>query len=239
MEQKLHLLTYADELYEKAQAELVNHAASLGVFDSIKNAKREYLIQTDFYKDNKYILDKPKGGGYCCWKPWIILNILNEIKEGDVLLYMDSADWINSMADVYGAPYAYSFMKDEILTKMQNNDILLTAGAFPNKDWTKRDCFVGMMCDEEKYHNAIQIEAGVMLIKNTSKSREIVEEWLRYCKVSSIITEDENIFNLPNFSTFKEHRYDQSVMTNIGVRRGITPSGFIRKFITCNVNMPE
>ncbi len=235
---RLHLLTYADELYAPMQRKLVEHAASLGIFDSIKSQSREYLIQTDFYKENKYILDG-KRGGWCCWKPYYILETLKEMDEGDVLLYMDSADWIDSMPLEKEGKYSYfSYMRTEIFEKMLDNDILLTAGAFPNKQYTKRDVFVYMSADEPKYWDAIQLEAGVILIKNTQWSRDFIAEWLKYCCVSALITNDPNICNLPNLPEFVDIRYDQSILSILQIKHEITPSDFIRKFITCNVNNP-
>lgn len=223
---KLNLLTYADELFRPMQAKLVEHAQSLMCFDHIYSRNRANLIETDFYSENKYILDKPKGGGYCLWKPYFILQTLSRMNEGDVLVYMDSADWINQG------------FRDELLRYMVGRHLILTAGAFTHKDWTKRDTFVSMLCDTEQYHNAIQLEAGICVFKNTEYSRKILNEWLKWCTVSAVITEDENICNLPNLDGFREHRYDQSVLTNIAIKNEIQPSDFMRKFITCNVNMP-
>jgi hypothetical protein len=96
-----------------------------------------------------------------------------------------------------------------------------------------------MGCDKEEYWNSIQLEAGIGLIKNNDNTKKIVLEWLNWCKIKEIITEDENSCGLPNMDGFKEHRYDQSVLTNLKIRYNLDSSNFIRNFIKCNANMPK
>ncbi len=223
---KLNLLTYSDNLFAQQQHKLVEHAQSLHCFNTIYTKSREDLIQTEFYKTHKYILDKEKGGGMCLWKPYYIINTLARMEENDVLLYMDSADFITNSDNI----------REEILTYMSDKDLCITAGAFPNKQYTKRDCFYYMGCDSPEYWNAIQVEAGIMLIKNTEYTKKILLEWLSYCKNPAIITDDENICGLPNHLQFIDIRYDQSVLSLVAQKNNIPPSDFLRKFITCNVN---
>ena len=52
-------------------------------------AQRELSLPTCANK-NKKILDAPKGIGYWLWKPFIILETMKNISEGDVIVYSDS-----------------------------------------------------------------------------------------------------------------------------------------------------
>ena len=226
--QKLNLLTYADELYRPIQKRLVEHAQSLSCFDVIYTRNRSHLVETDFYRYNKYILDKPKGSGLCLWKPHYILDTLNRMAEGDILVYMDAADWIENGET----------LRAEVLDYMYDKNIVLTAGAFPNRMYTKRDCFVVMGCDSSTYWDAIQIEAGIIVVKNNDYTKKILLEYLSYCKMPACITEDANICGRDNFPEFKEGRYDQQILSLIAVSNNILPVDFMRKFIVCNVNMP-
>lgn len=227
--QKLNLLTYADDLFRPMQAKLVEHAQGLQQFDLIYTRNRKDLIETDFYRNNRYIHDKPKGSGYCLFKPYYILETLGRMEENDVLLYMDSADWIENG----------NTLRDTVLDLMADKDMLLTDGAYKNSDWTRRDTFFYMGCDTPQYHDHIQLEAGIIVVKNTAYTRKIMLEWLHYCKVPEILTEDDNKCGLPDLDGFKEHRYDQSVLTNIKIRHNLYSSGEMRLFIHCNVNMPD
>jgi hypothetical protein len=225
----LNLLTYADQLYAPMQAKLVEHAQSLNQFDYIIYRNRNHLVQTDFYKYNRRILDHPKGGGYCLWKPMYIIDTLSRMDEGDVLIYMDSADWIENGET----------LREEVLELMKDKNLLLTDGSYPNKNWTRRDTFHYMECDEPKYWNGVQLEAGIIVVKNTDFTRKILLEWQKWCKVPDIIMEVMNTSGLPNLDGYMEHRYDQSVLTNLKYKYDLYSSGEMRKFIHCNVNMPE
>lgn len=226
---KLHLLTYADDMFKPMQDMLVQHAASLDIFHTIFAKNRSHLIETDFYKKNQYILDKKQGGGLCAWKPYYILDTLSRLDQGDILLYIDSADWIENGTK----------LKPELLQFMVGRSIILTAGAFPNRMYTKRDCFVRMECDSPEYWDAIQIEAGIVVVKNSDYPKKILLEWLSWCQVPEVITSDENVCGLPNLPEFKDIRYDQSILSLVAQKNGIEPVDFMRQFVTCNANMPQ
>jgi len=226
---KLHLLTYADDMFKPMQNMLVEHSKSIGIFDTIYTRNRSHLIETDFYKKNQYILDKKQGGGLCAWKPYYILDTLARMDQGDILLYIDSADWIENGEN----------LKSQLLDFMADKSIILTAGAFPNRMYTKRDCFVKMGCDSPEYWDSIQIEAGIVVVKNDDYAKKILLEWLSWCQVPEVITMDKNICGLHNHPEFQDIRYDQSILSLVGQKNGIEPVDFMRQFITCNANMPQ
>ena len=58
---------------------------------------------------------------------------------------------------------------------------------------------------------------------------------MKWCCDPRVITNDESVCEKPELMGFKEHRNDQSVLTNIGVRDGSTvDNGPLRNFIECN-----
>lgn len=219
---KINFVTFSDKKFKDRQKNLTKQAE--GVFDVVHEYGREWLTETEFYRENRNILDQNRGAGFCLWKPFIVLETLKTMKNGDVLFYLDSADTFRDEV--------INYLK--IYFSNENNEIILTDGAYINMDWTKRDCFILMECDESKFHNTIQLEAGMLAIKKTDKMVDFVEEWLGYCKNPNIITDIKNIHG-ENFSSFKDHRHDQSVLTNLAIRHGISGTKALRQFITCNV----
>lgn len=219
---KINFVTFSDNKYKTRQEFLTEQAEK--TFDVVHKYKREWLTGTSFYRDNQSILDQERGAGFWLWKPFIILETFKTMNDGDVLLYLDSGDTFTNNV--------VSFIKKYFSDK--NNEIILTSGVYTNMDWTKRDCFILMECDESKFHNTIQLEAGILAIKKTDIMVNFVEEWLGYCKNANIITDIKNIHG-ENFSSFKEHRHDQSVLTNLAVKHGISGTTALRQFITCNV----
>lgn len=218
---KWNIVTFADEKFYSRQKYLEKHAESLGM--TLFSYTHDWLKEQNFYKENENILSDATGLGYFCWKPFIILDAINKMNEGELLFYSDVGDMFHS--DLI--PYVENTIEDD--------PCLLVLGEDKNKNWTRRDCFVYMNCDEEDYWETKQLEGGISFWKVCDQSKEIITEWLNYCCDRRIISDDPNVSGKENFSTFKNHRWDQSVLTNIAVRRGLSVSGWeIRNFIECN-----
>jgi len=228
---KLNFLTYSDDNFKPMQGRLVEHARNIGAFDEIITKGRQELIKTPFYNSpiNKNILDRAVYAGCCLWKPYYIVKTLEKMAVNDVLLYIDSGDWIMNGDK----------LRETVLNIMADKDILLTDGAYKNSDWTKRDTFVTMNCDSVKYHNALQIEAGIIVVKNTLSTIKIMSEWLLWCSIPKVVTHDDNVCDLPNIKGFQDHRADQSVLSILKCRDSLNSSNEMRQFIHCNVNTPN
>lgn len=152
---KIHLIFYTDANFELRGKYLLNKLQNIG-FDKIINYRKEWLETTDFYLDNKEILNMLRGGGYWLWKPYIIIEAMKNFEYGDVVFYVDAGDDISNNI--------FSIIKDHMI----NHDYIITnwgGRRAPNKYYTKKDCFVLMECDEKKYHDVPQIEAGTLIFK--------------------------------------------------------------------------
>ena len=88
---------------------------------------REGIESSLFYKENKEILDNPVVNGYWAWKPYIILNAMNRLNDGDIVLYADCGDMFHPNINKY---------VDDLLD--EDDQCLLLMGGFENGQWTKR-----------------------------------------------------------------------------------------------------
>ncbi len=149
-----------------------------------------WLKQTDFYKQNKKLLNSKKSG-YCAWKPYIILNALEKY---DKVLYLDSSMLFNS----------------EIILDYINSDKSLSATETPllNGLYTKKKTFKIMNCDSEEYWDVKQVWAGNILVDKSKKY--IIEEWLYYCKQINCINDDYDYYNDKDV---RYHLFDQSILS--------------------------
>ena len=155
---------------------------------------RSWLVNRQEFKDNSAIFSAHKGGGYWVWKPLIILDAL---KSSETVIYMDSSvlfDDVNNLQRVV--------QTTECLSAPQTS--------YANKDWTKRSCFKIMECDTEEYWNTPQVWAGVVCAKRCGI--EIIEDWKKYCLIYDAISDSKC---KENFPSFRAHRHDQSILTNI------------------------
>lgn len=162
-----------------------------------RSYNREWLEQTTFYGYHKDLLDCPRGNGFWSWKPYIILDAL---QDSNTVIYFDSSILPES--------------KEAILELVGCTD---KVGAIETQywqsEWTKRSCFKSMNCDEEKYWNSHQIWAGVVVAKKSGQN--IVEDWFAHCSSYSTISDEPSKNNFPGFM---DHRHDQSILTNILIK---------------------
>jgi len=215
-----HLVTYADEKFADQQ-KFIHQTHKEGFTQHPFN--RENLKSTDFYQNNKQILDESTGAGWWIWKPYFILDVLKSSKEGDFIIYCDCGDMFS--------PGLKSYVEN---TVTEDDQCLLLVGNNINGQYTKRDCFIKMNCDEEDYHNSNQLEVGFMVWKVCEESIKTVSEWLDFCTDLQIINNDESTLGeeLPRFVA---HRNDQSVLTNIAIRDGLTVGGQeYRNYVECD-----
>jgi hypothetical protein len=206
---KKYLVNYANAEFYSDQKRFSKAALKQGI-DEVFSYKDLDIRKTAFYKKNKETLDIPKGGGLWLWKPYVIFEAMKKIKEGDLLIYADSAaKMINRPEDMAS------------LCKEQGG-ILLFTNTLTNKIWTKRDCFVWMNCDSERYWNAKQAMGGFQVYIKNKKSMKFVREFLRFCQIPRIL-EDQlagwpNKCGLPDLQGFRAGRNDQSVLSTLAVK---------------------
>ena len=215
-----HLVSYADEnfadeqkfLHQTHKEGFVHHPYT-----------RNNLVETEFYQENKEVLDQAKGAGWWLWKPYYILETLRSAKTNDFIIYADCGDMFSPGL----VPYLEQTLTDEDIS-------LLLLGNARNGNMTKRDCFIKMSCDESDYHNANQLEAGFQVWRVCDESIKVVQEWLEFCRDEDIINNEPSTLGdeLPGFTG---HYNDQSILTNLAVRDGLTVGGQdYRNFIECD-----
>lgn len=220
---KVILATYADKNYEQQQKRLVQRAQELRTIDEAFTFDRDRLEKSDFYQENKSLLDHPKGAGWWVWKPFFILESLKMMEENDILIYIDCGDWISSN------------FKDFLIRRMRNCDVLLTDGSNKQSEWCKKDTFVLMDCDNYHCQEALQLEAGIIVCKKTDWTIKFISEWLKWCCAPECVTDMPNVHG-ENYPGFTEHRHDQAILTNLKTKYTMRSTSEMRQFINCNTN---
>lgn len=221
----INVLTFGVGSFLESQKLLSNHLTTIGITKQI-NLNNDNL-PLDFITSYSDILSNKRGYGYCIWKPYLILQELEKISDDEILIYIDSTDlpdisFFNSIIDIF-----------------KTQDYVFLNRGYNHGQWTKRDCFVLMNCDVVEYHNHVQLEAGVIGMKPTLFNKELLKEWFHYSTNKNILTEEPNICGQPNLDNFKEHRYDQSVLTNLFIKYKLNSYFFDTDKIKYNYNQPK
>ncbi len=204
MKPKKILINYANDAFKEAQKVNTKTGKEVGGFDRVIEYSPKD-IDKKFYEKNKHLLTKLRGGGYWLWKPYIILKTLQrkEVNKGDFIFYCDSGSYFIDKIDYLNT-----------LCKKYNQDIL----PFGNKNvpleknWTKRDAFILMKLEGDKYANSPQYGTGFIMIRKSSFSIKFFKEFLKYAQDKRIITDSPSTFG-KNYNGFKENRHDQSIFS--------------------------
>ena len=137
-------ISFADSNFQASQQRVKRDIELDNIFDETRLFTMDWLVKTDFYLENKKILDQERHAGWCLWKPYVILENLEKLQDNEILVYMDVGD------------QPYKGISEFVINWMKDNEILITAGGNSNKSYSKRDVFIFMGCDSEQYWNAPQ-----------------------------------------------------------------------------------
>jgi len=182
-------------------------------------------LSMQFLEEHKNLFKHRRGFGYWIWKPYIILEELKKLKDDEILVYLDSTD----------LPSRYFF--DLVTKHLESSDIFLVNRGYRHSEWTKRDCFVLMGCDSQFYHDSVQLEAGVIGLKKGATP--IIEKWYNLCKDERLLTDIPNSCGLSNLPGFKDHRHDQSILTNIAISMKLPSMYLPPEVILYNYHQPQ
>lgn len=202
------LINYANELFRKAQKLNTFTAKKIGGFDKIIEYS-DKDIDEDYYNLHKNILCNPRGNGLWLWKPYFILKTLDELQDNDILFYCDSAAFFIGNA------------KKRIIRDMQKNgcDIWVSVVPLLEKQFTSKSTLVLLKCDEERYKETNQFQAGFLALRKNENSVAFVKEWLELCEREELILpvkSDEEPY-------FLGHREDQSLLSLLCKKKNIIP----------------
>jgi len=224
-----NILTYAfgTEKYLTCQKFLTEHAAQFGV-NHIAFTEED-LHNTDFYKNNKeffetsVLMSEENKFGHSVWKAQIVLMAMEQLEEGDKIFYLDAMDMFHP--EVFAEA-------DEL---MGDDPCLLVMGGTRNGDYTKRDCFHFMDCDEEDYWESNQLESGLCFWRVCDEAKAILNEWEKWLLDERVNGLPTTYSGKPELDGFREVRRDQSILTNMAVRDGLPVAGEpFRNFVECN-----
>lgn len=223
---KKHLVSYGTNDFSNA-------------LDSLARSSEEYFdelhifgpkdLDVDFRNNNHRILNQPRGAGYWIWKPYVINKVLNESEEGDIVFYIDSTNIFNKNPDYLFEeatknPIVLFDNRDGSpdLVRMPDGSKWDTSKVIPNYVSCKRDSFVIMECDDEKFINGPHLNAAYQLYRNCIDSRNFIQELLSYCTIENLVTDTPNQFG-NNHPFYFDHRHDQTILSLLAIKHSIEP----------------
>jgi len=197
------------------QKHLHETALKNGKVDVTHEWTRDRLLATDYYQENKELLDQARGCGYWAWKPYLILQTLAQTQPGDYVIYCDVGRPTNEHDEDHGNLITTSLMPLVEWAERHNGMLpgVYLSNHGPAKHWVKRDCFLLMECDTTEYHEMPTVQAGYTVWKNTPNVIKFLEQWKQLNTDARLITDQNNTLGLDNHEGFIRHCHDQATLT--------------------------
>lgn len=188
--------------YTEAGARLAIQANELHIFDRIRFFGLDSLeSDPEFWNKHKdFILNNARGFGYWLWKPYLIKKVMDEMKDGDTLLYLDCGCEIDAKEKDY-------FLK--CLEIVKTDLIMGTLGKTNVEESCKMDLFLKLDMDYTKYLKTKMHQAGANLIYVCDRTRSLVNEWFELAQDYHLISDSSYVYK--NLDKYVEHRHDQSI----------------------------
>lgn len=203
------LCSFADDKFMFAQR-ILNHTANLFGIKRIYSYSPESYKNSDFYKNNSYILNQKRGHGYWLWKPWIILETLNKMKDGEFLIYADSGSFI--ISDVM--PLIKHCKKNKGILVFENEH------QYINLHWTKKIVFQIMGADSDEYWYHTQADAAFLVLQKSKYTVKFIKKWLESCTNPMLLTDEQS--QIENPACFVDHRHDQSILSILAQKHNLS-----------------
>lgn len=194
---KVWLVSFASHgIHIQNQNNLLYSSRLHNEFDVILPYQMKH-IDPEYIAKHDVIFSHKRGAGYWLWKPYIILKTLKMMPENDVLLYVDSSGiFMNHI--------------DSLLDLVNNHDFVLFPNIHNNRGYVKKIAVDSILSGDETVLDKKQIDGSILLIRNTSKVREIIKTWLEYCENPDLLTD---LAMKDEYSDFIDHRHDQALLS--------------------------
>lgn len=211
--------------FHDAARRLKNQAKATKKFGKIYafTDKSRPLRKSFFSKHRDFINQNPRGFGSYIWKPYIINLVQSRVRNNRTIVYLDAGVYINlatSAARRRFDDYVRIAWTSKIFAFQLNQDQYAGQG-FPDLReiaWNRRD-ILDSLAISEKHRLTSQIEAGVIIIRNSKETRQFTAEWLFLLE-----NNDYEFLREPDVKNqhidFIEHRFDQSVFSALMKARG-------------------
>jgi len=187
-------ITYAHNRYLYAQELCHRTALRRGGF-ATSYKYRFADLSAEFRSEHASFLAQPRGAGYWLWKPELIRQTLDQLHDGDVVMYTDA-----------GTEFLRS--PRPLLEHCEHVLGFYLLGHCTEERWTKADALHAFGDPPGQ-----QMCATVNLFRKTSRTMEFLHAWLEASTRDRYHLLDDSPSVTPNHPDFREHRWDQSLFS--------------------------
>lgn len=202
---KPRLVSFADGKFTKRKDQFYNEARQSDFFSDVDIYSFASLPHDFRAKHGAFMHETPRGFGYWIWKPIVILEALKRAEPGECVVYLDAGSTLNPNG-------GRRFQEYLEIAQSHPSGMLSFVHANTESHWTKADLFtrLGLSLASVEAKTS-QYGAGFLVLLNTAKNREFLEEWADIATSEGYHFSDDTPSRAENHPDFKEHRHDQSI----------------------------
>ena len=206
MEKQIYFLSFADRRLQKSLKRIKKQAKEIGVFDKIY-CWDERNLDKSFWKKWGNFCRTNRGFGFWIYKPQMVLQVFEEMQDGDILQYCDAGCHIHKCGKMRQLQYF------DMLEQSESGIIAFDQEGCIEKEWTKGDLFdyFSVRLNSDITESNIYC-GGIFIMRKCKKSIDFVNKWISVWYNNIRLLDDSPSIS-PNFEDFKEHRHDQSVFS--------------------------
>ena len=199
-----HFITYGNDVFRNSRSRIAEEARNLGIYKSVTSLSPELLPNNFRTKHNDILTTQARGGGYWIWKPFVVYQKLLEVNTGDVVQWTDAGCSLN--------PKGIDNMNKYIdICANSKNGLLGFDIGHLEKTWTKQDLFT--LLNADKFKDTQQVITTYFFVKKTNYNVELFKHYSEIAIKDNYHFINDSPSNLPNDTSFKEHRHDQSILS--------------------------
>lgn len=154
------------------------------------------------FSSSRFFFFTRYGVGAWFWKPILIKHALN-LYNPDYLIYVDSDCGFNARPS------------DFLDLALKDSDIAFFVQNNPLNGWISKRAVRILGLTDEQLSNSQLVTAGIVMLKNTIKAREILTIWELTMKNPRLL-----LHPIINFNG-RKHRHDQSILSALIARKDI------------------
>lgn len=199
---RIVLVSFADRRYRNALRRLEAYT------DPFPFTERHFCDETNTFDKKYWRRLKPwlyrRGYGYWKWKADLIKAYMEELDEGDVLVYSDAGIVWNA------TPESLKRFDGYVGRLSKEVPVLAFQEPYIEEEWSKGDLLnAAGVYDNSAVLRSKQLWGGVILLMKSDISSSFLSRWTSLNELEKELITDHRS-SIPNKKGFKEHRHDQS-----------------------------
>jgi hypothetical protein len=211
---KKYFISFGNGIFKNQLNRVCNEAKETGWFDEVV-AYTPSIIKDFLNKHKDFINNNPRGFGYWIWKPFILLNQLMYIDDGDYLFYTDAGSRILPHRKDKFNEYLKMLDKQPILINGEGT-ASGAMGGYTQQKFIKLSLLKEFNLENNKeFLNLSHSESGMIAIRKCKESIDIIKLWLELITKNNYLFTNDDLGNDKQLDGFIEHRHDQSILNII------------------------